>query len=224
MAVKFLSPLPFHALLILFTLFTASQAGDIVVYWGQNGGEGKLIDDARAKASRFCCRSEVEPGATLCRAAVLDGIDFDIEQGEPHYAALARRLVERSKGGKKVYLAAAPQCPFPDQKLNGALSTGLFDFVWIQFYNNPQCEYDTNNPNSFKGSWTKWVQSIPAQKFFVGLPASKAAASNGYIPKEVLINQVLPFVKGSSKYGGIMLWDRFNDLNSKYSDAVRGSV
>ncbi|KAH7848384.1 hypothetical protein Vadar_002169 [Vaccinium darrowii] len=298
MAVKFLSPLPFHALLILFTLFTASQAGDIVVYWGQNGGEGKLTDTCSTgkyrivnlaflstfgsgKTPELNLAGHCNPSTGDCQkltndirscqsqginvllsigggagsyslsseddarsvadhlwdhflggqasfrplgAAVLDGIDFDIEHGGNHYAALARRLVERSKGGKKVNLAAAPQCPFPDQSLNGALSTGLFDYVWIQFYNNPQCEYDTNNPNSFKGSWTKWVQSIPAQKFFVGLPASQAAASNGYIPKEVLINQVLPFVKGSSKYGGVMLYDRFNDLNNKYSDAIRGSV
>ncbi|XVF80162.1 hypothetical protein PTKIN_Ptkin15bG0048600 [Pterospermum kingtungense] len=50
-------------------------------------------------------------------SAVLDGIDFDIERGEPHYAApaLARGLRELSNGGKKVYLTAAPQCPFPDR-------------------------------------------------------------------------------------------------------------
>ncbi|KAI8562801.1 hypothetical protein RHMOL_Rhmol03G0063600 [Rhododendron molle] len=70
----------------------------------------------------------------------------------------------------------------------------------------------------FKGSWTRWLQSIPAQKFFVSLPASKAAASSGYIPKEVLISQVLPFVKSSPKFGGIMLWDRFHDWKCGYSD------
>nr|ADF47473.1 class III chitinase [Rhododendron irroratum]ADF47474.1 class III chitinase [Rhododendron irroratum] len=295
---KLLSPPPFLAFLLLIAMFTASQAGDIVVYWGQNGGEGKLIDTCSTgkyrivnlgflsafgnfKKPELNLAGHCTPSTGDCQKltnsirscqsqgikvllsigggagsyslsspddarnvadylwdhflgghadsrplgeAVLDGIDFDIEAGEPHYAALARRLSERSQGGKKVYLAAAPQCPFPDEKLNGALSTGLFDYVWIQFYNNPQCEYNTNNPNTFKDSWTRWLQSIPAQKFFVGLPASKAAAGNGYIPKEVLISQVLPFVKSSSKYGGIMLWDRFNDLKSGYSDAVKGSV
>ena len=37
--------------------------------------------------------------------AVLDGIDFDIEQGELHYAALARRLFKHGKRSrKKVYV------------------------------------------------------------------------------------------------------------------------
>ncbi|XP_027119883.1 basic endochitinase-like [Coffea arabica] len=158
--------------------------------------------------------------------AVLDGIDFDIEheQGQSYYATLARALSDYSKQGKKVYLTAAPQCPFPDRSLNTALSTGLFDYVWIQFYNNPPCEYTSSSPNNFKNSWNKWTSSIKANQFFVGLPASTAAAGNGYVPKQVLISEVLPFVKGSSKYGGIMLYDRYNDKQNGYSSAVKGSV
>ncbi|KAJ6969807.1 hypothetical protein NC653_034379 [Populus alba x Populus x berolinensis] len=59
--------------------------------------------------------------------AVLDGIDFDIEQGSTLYwEDLARFL---SKHGRKVYLAAAPQCRFPDSNLGTALNTGLFYYV-----------------------------------------------------------------------------------------------
>ncbi|XP_027120242.2 hevamine-A-like [Coffea arabica] len=158
--------------------------------------------------------------------AVLDGIDFDIEhdQGQSYYATLARALSDYSKKGKKVYLTAAPQCPFPDRNLNTALSTGLFDYVWIQFYNNPSCEYTSSSPNNFKNSWNKWTSSIKANKFFVGLPASTAAARNGYVPPQVLKSKVLPLVKRSSKYGGIMLYDRYYDKQSGYSSAVKSSV
>ncbi|CAI9764173.1 unnamed protein product [Fraxinus pennsylvanica] len=156
--------------------------------------------------------------------AVLDGIDFDIEAGQDHYSDLAGKLYEYGAKGKKVYLTAAPQCPFPDQWLGNALKTGLFDYVWVQFYNNPQCEYISSDPNKFKNSWNQWTSSIPAKKIYIGLPASKAAAGNGYVLKQVLINEVLPFAKGSSKYGGIMLWDRYNDIQSGYSAAVKGSV
>ncbi|KAK2650164.1 hypothetical protein Ddye_017653 [Dipteronia dyeriana] len=137
---------------------------------------------------------------------VLDGIDFDIE-----------------KGGKKVYLTATPQCPFPDQWLNGVLSTGLFDYVWIQFYNNPPCEYISSNPNKFKNSWNQWTSSIKADKFYVGLLASREAAGDGYVPTNVLISKELPFVKSNSKYGGIMLWDKYNDDQSGYSSKVKNN-
>ncbi|KAK1560044.1 hypothetical protein Q3G72_021486 [Acer saccharum] len=158
--------------------------------------------------------------------AVLDGIDFDIEGGggPSNYAELARRLSDYSKRGKKVYLAAAPQCPFPDISLNAALSTGLFDYVWIQFYNNPQCSYESSNPNKFKNSWQKWTTTVSASQFFIGLPASSAAAGSGYVAPNVLTSQVLPFAKGSSKYGGVMLWNKYNDDKNGYSSQIKGSV
>ncbi|CAB4270172.1 unnamed protein product [Prunus armeniaca] len=285
-------------LLLLPALFSQSYAGVVVVYWGQNGGEGSLTDTCNTGKyqivnigflSKFgngqrpeinlaghCnpasngCQGE-GAGIKNCQSkgikvmlsmgggagnyglssdadansvadylwnnflggqsnsrplgnAVLDGIDFDIEKGGPFYDALARRLSDYSKRGKKVYLSAAPQCPFPDQYLNGALSTGLFDYVWVQFYNNPQCEFTTSNPNAFKNSWNKWTSSIKAGQFFVGLPASSQAAGSGFVNPNDLKNQVLPFVKGSAKYGGVMLYDKFNDDRSGYSSQIRGSV
>nr|QCO76333.1 chitinase [Tamarix hispida] len=138
-------------------------------------------------------------------SAVLDGIDFDIETGPTkYYADLARYLSQYSKRGKKVYLSAAPQCPYPDRHLGAALSTGLFDYVWVQFYNNPQCEY-TSSPSNFRKAWTKWA-SIKAGKVFLGLPASRKAANNGYLTPATLKSKVLPIIKKSKKYGGVMLW------------------
>jgi len=68
--------------------------------------------------------------------AVLDGVDFDIEQGGgDHYDELARALSSRCNGA--CLLTAAPQCPYPDAHLGEAIETGLFSHVWVQFYNNP---------------------------------------------------------------------------------------
>ncbi|KAI4355165.1 hypothetical protein L6164_003963 [Bauhinia variegata] len=158
--------------------------------------------------------------------AVLDGVDFDIEGsvGKAFYADLARRLNELGKNGRKIYLSAAPQCPFPDVNLNGALSTGLFDYVWIQFYNNPGCEFDINSPLRFKNAWTKWTSSIRAGKFYAGFPASSSAASNGFVPTQTLIKEVLPFVKRSVKYGGVMLWDASADKQTGYGSRIKSSV
>ncbi|KAG4910591.1 hypothetical protein JHK87_056707 [Glycine soja] len=156
--------------------------------------------------------------------AVLDGIDFDIEDGSgQYYGDLARELDAYSQQ-RKVYLAAAPQCPYPDAHLDSAIATGLFDYVWVQFYNNPQCHYTSGNIDNLVSAWNQWTSS-EAKQVFLGLPASEAAApSGGYIPPDVLISDVLPAISGSPKYGGVMIWDRFNDGQSGYSDAIKASV
>ncbi|KAF8413269.1 hypothetical protein HHK36_001245 [Tetracentron sinense] len=157
--------------------------------------------------------------------AVLDGIDFDIEQGSTQYwDNLARYLSEYSKQGKKVYLTAAPQCPFPDRYQGGALNTGLFDYVWIQFYNNPPCQYSSGNSANLVNSWNRWTSTITATKFFLGLPASSQAAGSGFIPADVLTSQILPAIKSSPKYGGVMLWSKYFDDQSGYSSAIKNSV
>ncbi|CAK8533140.1 unnamed protein product [Lathyrus sativus] len=158
--------------------------------------------------------------------AILDGVDFDIEGGSNlHYATLAKKLHDHynSDSSKKYYLTAAPMCPFQDNILQRALSTGLFDYVWVQFYNNPICNFDANNPTNFKNSWSQWINSITAKNFFVGLPASTNASQNGFVPPPDLINQLLPIVR-SPKYGGVMIWDRFHDITSKYSSQIKGNV
>ncbi|XVE64314.1 hypothetical protein DITRI_Ditri07aG0091500 [Diplodiscus trichospermus] len=157
--------------------------------------------------------------------AVLNGIDFDIELGSTQYwDDLARYLSAYSNQGRKVYLTAAPQCPFPDSFLGTALNTGLFDYVWIQFYNNPPCQYTSGNTNNLITSWNRWTSSIKAGKIFLGLPAAPAAAGSGYIPPNVLTSQILPVIKRSAKYGGVMLWSKFYDDRNGYSASIVNSV
>ncbi|XP_040995186.1 acidic endochitinase-like [Juglans microcarpa x Juglans regia] len=151
---------------------------------------------------------------------VLDGIDFDIEGGTTqHWDELARALSAFSLQ-RKVYLTAAPQCPFPDAWLKGALDTGLFDYVWVQFYNNQPCQY-SGNADNLKSYWNQW-NSIQAGQIFLGLPAAPEAAGSGYIPPDLLNSDVLPSIKSSSKYGGVMLWSRNYDKG--YSAAIKNNV
>ncbi|KAM7261052.1 hypothetical protein ACFE04_026527 [Oxalis oulophora] len=157
--------------------------------------------------------------------AVLDGVDFDIEGGtNQHWNELANFLSGYSKKGKKVYLSAAPQCPFPDAWIGNALTTGLFDNVWVQFYNNAPCEYVSGNDGNLLDSWKQWTSNVPANKIFLGLPASEEAAGNGFIPASDLISTILPAIKGSDKYGGVMLWSKYYDDQSGYSSAIKNHV
>ncbi|GLT59011.1 hypothetical protein SLA2020_318600 [Shorea laevis] len=169
----------------------ACQNQGIKVMLSIGGGDGSYslssADDARSVANYLWNnflggQSDSRPFGD----AVLDGIDFDIEGGgtAEHWDELAKALAEFSQQ-KKVYLTAAPQCPFPDALLGGALNTGLFDYVWVQFYNNGQCEY-SGNADNLKSYWNdKWT-TIQAGQIFLGLPAAPEAARSGYIRRMCL--------------------------------------
>jgi chitinase len=118
-------------------------------------------------------------------------------------------------------LSAAPQCPYPDAHLDSAIQTGLFDYVWVQFYNNPGCQYSNGNTANLVNAWNQWTSS-QAKQVFLGVPANDNAS--GFIPSEVLNSKVLPAIRDSAKYGGVMIWNRFTDGQSEYSNAIKGSV
>ncbi|KAK3428587.1 acidic endochitinase [Eucalyptus grandis] len=205
------------------------QAGGVKVMLSIGGSAGSYYlasaDDAKQVATYLW--DNFLGGQSSSRPlgdAVLDGIDFDIEGGTTqHWDDLARSLSAYSSSGKKVYLAAAPQCPYPDAWLGGALQTGLFDYVWVQFYNNPSCEYSSGNIANLQDAWNQWTSNT-AGKIFLGLPASTEAANNGFIPASDLTSKVLPAIKGSAKYGGVMLWSKYYDDQTGYSSSIKGSV
>lgn len=161
--------------------------------------------------------------------AVLDGIDFDIEMGSDHFWSDLARALAAYNSPKKVYLSAAPQCPFPvnnvPNQLYPAITADLFDYVWVQFYNNEQCQYAQGNANALLARWNEWTQ-LNIKQVFLGLPANatKAAPGGGFIPLDVLKSQILPSIKNSPKYGGVMLWNRYFDQLSGYSNAIKESI
>ena len=165
-------------------------------------------------------------------SVALDGIDFDIEGGDSalYYDDLAT-AINASTTDRKIYLSAAPQCPYPDYYLNVTVQTGLIDYVLVQFYNNPQCQYSdaTGSIEDLISSWNTWTSNVPENSLvFMGLPANPAANSSagGYMPPDVLTSQVLPIIKESSNYGGVMLWSRSYDIKTDptYSEQIRSVV
>ena len=164
-------------------------------------------------------------------SAGLDGIDLDIEQGSgiAFYGALLQALKNYDSG---LVLSAAPQCPFPDAHLGpdtpgSAVDSGLLDYVWVQFYNNPQCQYSSSSgdTSALLSSWNQWSSSLPSGSLLMGLPASSdAAPSGGFIPSDTLISSVLPQIKTSSNYGGVMLYSRYYDGISGYGSSIKSSL
>ncbi|PIA51752.1 hypothetical protein AQUCO_01100549v1 [Aquilegia coerulea] len=204
----------------------ACQSKGVKVMLSIGGGDGAyyLTSSADAKQVAQYLWDNYLGGNSTSRPfgdAVLDGIDFDIEGGtESHWDELARYL-KGFKSQKKVYLTGAPQCPFPDVYMNGALSTGLFDYIWVQFYNN-YCEYN-GDVSQLMAIWEQWT-NITTTKIFLGLPASPTAATSGYIPSDILISKVLPSIKNTPKYGGVMLWSKYYDDMTHYSSSIKSHV
>ncbi|KAK8650569.1 hypothetical protein V6N13_140201 [Hibiscus sabdariffa] len=206
------------------------QAKGIKVMLSIGGGAGSyyLTSAEDAKQVAIYLWNNFLGGTSSSRPlgdAVLDGIDFDIEGGtNQHWDDLARYLSGYNKRGNKVYLTAAPQCPFPDAWVGGALKTGLFDYVWVQFYNNPPCQYTSGSIGNLEDAWKQWTTDIPAAKIFLGLPAAPTAAGSGFIPVADLTSEVLPAIKGSAKYGGVMLWSKYYDDQTGYSSSIKSKV
>ncbi|XP_024633250.2 acidic endochitinase-like [Medicago truncatula] len=96
-------------------------------------------------------------------------------------------------------------------------------------YNNPSCQYDQTNVDAtpLLQSLDAWTSSVPPELSIVfwGLPAAPdAAPGGGYIPPNDLISKVLPHIEetcSTHSCGGFMLWDRFHDIESNYSNQVK---
>lgn len=139
----------------------------------------------------------------------LDGVDLDVEMasGAQYYSDFAKTL----KGlytGKKYYLTAVPQCPYPDNNLGPKSGTvlgdsgSLFDYVSIQFYNNPSCA--GSNTVSGYGPWNTWAAGVGV-KLLPTFPASSSDAGSGYQPASTVAGE-LKQLSSDSTYGG---WNLF---------------
>lgn len=149
---------------------------------------------------------------------IVDGFDLDIENNNNiGYAALTKKLREYYNGGD-YYISGAPQCVYPDASLGDALENGYFDFVFVQFYNNP-CGVDRDGFNW--DTWKDFAASSPNPnvKIFLGIPASTTSASSGY-STPAKIQDIVSTVQGDSCFGGIMMWD----ASQAFSNVIDGQT
>jgi chitinase len=144
----------------------------------------------------------------------IDGFDFDIERKFPDqtpYIALVNRLRDYIEASSKnIVLTAAPQCPLTEEyfQMKQILTEAKFDKIWIQFYNNPSC--NVGAPGFNYHGWESFLKNTNSKdaELFIGLPASPAAASNGYITPQAA-KEVICSVKDTTTFGGVMLWDAY---------------
>ncbi|KAL3572068.1 hypothetical protein D5086_025972 [Populus alba] len=202
------------AALVLLILARGSDAGGIAIYWSQNGNEGTLADTCATGNYQY---------VNLAFLVTFGNGQTPMINLAGHCDPYSNGCTSLSSDIKSCP-AQAPQCPFPDAWVGNALKTGLFDYVWVQFYNNPPCQCASGEVTNLEDAWKQWTPAIPASKIFLGLPASPAAAGSGFIPVPDLTSNVLPSIKDSSKYGGVMLWSKYYDDQSGYSSSIKNDV
>ncbi|CAO3701334.1 unnamed protein product [Rhizopus stolonifer] len=140
----------------------------------------------------------------------VDGFDLDIENGaKVGYPAFVKRMREHYEKdkSKEYYIAAAPQCPFPDLFLSETLDSSWFDFVMVQFYNN-YCNVINGEQFNYNvwDEWSKHKSINRDVRLFVGVPGSPSAAGRGYVPFDLLVKTIKP-LQDLSSFGGVMVWD-----------------
>jgi chitinase len=183
----------------------------------------------------------VQKGSTALRpfgSAVVDGFDLDFEKGVANMVPFANQLRSlmdsaTSHGGKRYFLTAAPQCPYPDYAnnamLNGAVS---FDAIWVQFYNNgcgvQSFVRGSSTQKSFNfATWDNWARTVSKNrkvKVFLGVPAGPHAAGSGYLSASSL-QPVISYCKKFSSFGGVMMWDASQAYaNSGFLSGVSASA
>jgi chitinase len=151
-------------------------------------------------------------------SAYVDGWDFDIESnsGNQYYQYMISKLRSNFQSGEVI--TGAPQCPIPEPNMGEIISSAQFDYLFIQFYNNPGCSVNGNiNFNDWKTS----IASGPSAsaKLFIGVPASTLGAtgtSSGaqyYLEPSALATLVGQY-NTDSAFGGVMMWSAgFSDTN-----------
>ncbi|XP_015942321.2 hevamine-A isoform X2 [Arachis duranensis] len=207
------------------------QSNGVKVFLSLGGAVGPYSlcspDDAR-NVSDYLYKNFLTGQKGPLGSVYLDGIDFDIEGGgvNLYWDDLARELDARRKQDRYFYLSAAPQCFFTDYYLDTAIRTWLFDYIFVQFYNNPPCQYSNGDASLLLSSWNTWTSYVKLNNtVFMGLPAAPdAAPSGGYISPQDLCTKVLPTIKHTPNYGGVMLWDRYRDITNHYGDQIKDCV
>ncbi|EGO03010.1 glycoside hydrolase family 18 protein [Serpula lacrymans var. lacrymans S7.3] len=145
-------------------------------------------------------------------AAVLDGVDLDIEGGSSTgYAAFVTQIRSHATGASKpYYVTGAPQCPFPDAYLGSVIDAVGFDALYVQFYNNYCGVNNYGTPSDWDfGLWDSWAKTSPNPdiKIYIGAPASTSAATSGYVDAATLGSIATATAANYTSFGGIMLWD-----------------
>ncbi|KAL3952676.1 hypothetical protein ACCO45_012619 [Purpureocillium lilacinum] len=104
------------------------------------------------------------------------------------------------------------------------LQQASFDALFIQFYNNPVCDYVADG-NGDKFNLDEWISFMAksnskSAKLYVGLPGGPTSdsAGSGYISPDKVKELVCKYSTKTPNWGGISIWD----LDTAAANVVNG--
>lgn len=183
-------------------------------------------------------------------SAVIDGFDLDIESNIPTplpagvptdymtrgYVAMVnyfKNTLFPRDPSKPYYLSAAPQCIVPDAHFATVMKSAWFDFMFIQFYNTPQCSAraginHAKGIGSYDISFASWDSSAtslnPNVKLYLGLPGAPAAAVAGDYLNPAEAQSIVKRFFGRAKFGGVSIWDATYDYRNTVCGRPFGGI
>ncbi|KAJ5864191.1 Endochitinase 2 [Penicillium soppii] len=152
----------------------------------------------------------------------VNGWDLDIEawSGNNYYQYLISALRSKfaSDSSNTYYITGAPQCPIPEPNMQVIINNSQFDYLWVQFYNNPYCSVGGNL------NFDAWVSNVAGTssanaKIFLGVPASPLGATGTesgarYYSDPSALAALVTKYQSNPSFGGVMLWSAgWSDTN-----------
>ncbi|XP_027064448.1 acidic endochitinase-like [Coffea arabica] len=137
--------------------------------------------------------------------ATVNGIDFHFRSEDGSNNGLDI-LAQALRDDCTPYLSGAPLCQIPDYYLDAAIRTGVFDYVWVQFFGDPSCEYSPANPFNLFASWFGWYSYIGEYNTTLFLGLTEDSAAEGFIPCDPELRVIVSLLEiFFPKFGGIMM-------------------
>lgn len=149
------------------------------------------------------------------RDVFVDGFDFDLEvnEGSQYYPCLISKIRSNfaSDHSHSYFITGPPQCPLPEPNMEVIIANYTFDYLWVQFYNNPTCPLGLGENAPFNyDDWAAFIATTQCSKakLFVRVPAAPLA-SNRYVTSEEYyatpdqLASIVSDLKNSTQFGGV---------------------
>ncbi|KAI2990953.1 CAZyme family GH18 [Aspergillus niger] len=170
-------------------------------------------------------------------AVQLDGVDLDIEETSTetpegyqayqwHYDEFIAKLREL-QGQKGLIVSAAPECHHGClsncNPLEQAVNLTKFDYLFVQFYNDPGCSLLKPDFESSLNYWLNLRGPSSRAKIVLGVPGDIDETDPAYfVPPEKVVSIYAEKHKQNNRVDGIGIWQASsNTIDPNFSRIIR---